>query len=110
MPVDSPPLPLVCTLSEHRTGTQVEMQIEIRSSTEQRGLYRLEVTKSGPAGSAQVSQQASFSLGAGALKRMQGLSLSMEPSAQYRAVLTVEASDNATYRCERSGPGTSEPL
>lgn len=110
MPADLPPPPVTCSLSEHRAGAQVEIQAEIRASIEQRGHYRLNVTKSGPSGSTKVSQQAAFSLRPGAVVRMQGLSLSMEPEARYRAVLTVEAGDEATYRCERTGPEASGPL
>ena len=110
MPADLPPPPLVCSLSEHRAGSQVEIRAEIRAGTEQRGLYRLKVTKSGPSGSAQVSQQAAFTLEPGIAARMQGLSLSMEPDARYSAVLTVEAGDKTTYRCERSGPEASDRL
>ncbi|WP_338103545.1 curli-like amyloid fiber formation chaperone CsgH [Methylorubrum populi] len=110
MPADLPPPPLACSLSEHHAGMQVEILAEIRANSVQQGLYRLRVTKDGPSGRTQVSQQAAFSLEPGAVARMHGVSLSMEHQARYRAVLIVEAGDQATYRCERSGPEAADPL
>ncbi len=66
--------------------------------------------KDAPSGRTQVSQQAAFTLEPGAVARMHGVSLSLEPKARYRAVLIVEAGDQATYRCERNGSEAADSL
>lgn len=98
-----PPMPIVCTVSEHRAGRQVQIEALIRSDAHQIGVYRLQVSKRGPSGSSQINQESEFTLEAGASVRIRGLSLSLEPEARYRAVLSVRVGD-ADYTCERSGP------
>lgn len=109
MPGDVSPPPIVCSLSEHRHGSQVRIGAEIRSDRPQSGNYRLQVLKHGPSGGAQVSQQSAFSLAPNAPARIQGLSLFVEPQGRYRARLSVRAGD-AEYACEREGPDASDSL
>ncbi|AMB43281.1 curli-like amyloid fiber formation chaperone CsgH [Methylobacterium sp. AMS5] len=109
MPGDISPLPIVCVMSEHRQGSQLRVEAEIRSNRPQSGRYRLLVMKQGPSGSAQVSQQSEFSLVPGSPVRVEGLSFSLEPYGRYRARLSVRAGD-AEYACEREGPDGSDSL
>lgn len=106
---DIPPPSISCTLLEQRQGTQVRIGAQIRADVAQSGTYRLEVIKSGPSGSSQISQQSEFTLDAGRSVQILGLSLSMEPSARYRAVLSVKTG-GSTYACERTGPGGTSEL
>jgi len=104
----SPP-PIVCVLSEHRQGSQVQVEADIHSNRRQSGRYRLSVVKQGPSGSAQVSQQSEFLLVPGSPVRVQGLSFSLEPYGRYRASLTLRTGD-AEYACEREGPDGSDVM
>ncbi|GJD78250.1 curli-like amyloid fiber formation chaperone CsgH [Methylobacterium gregans] len=103
------PPPISCALVEQRVGAQVRISVQIRSDAERVGIYRLQVIKQGPSGDSRISQQSKFALDAGRSMQIQGLSLSMEPSAHYRAVLSV-SSGGATYVCERTGPGGADDL
>ncbi|KQQ25391.1 hypothetical protein ASF53_22190 [Methylobacterium sp. Leaf123] len=106
---DLPPLPITCSVTELRQGSQIQIDAEIRSDAAQSGHYRLLVLKQGSSGSAQVSQQSDFSVAQGAAVRIQGLRLSIEPHGRYRARLLVRVG-NAEYTCEREGPDAPEPL
>lgn len=105
---DVPP-PISCTLLEHRAGSQVQIEVRLRSDGARTGTYRLQVVKQGRSGSAQINQESAFSLDAGRSVRIDGPSLSLEPSASYRAILSVKAND-ITYTCERSGPEPTDRL
>lgn len=105
---DVPP-PISCVLVEQRVGTQVQIAAQIRSDAARTGTYRLQVIKQGPSGDSRINQQSDFAVDAGRSVQIQGLSLSMEPSARYRAVLSV-SSEGVTYACERSGPGNADEL
>lgn len=100
--------PIVCTISERRSGLQVMIDATIRANATVRdGTYRLLVAKRGPAGNSQVSQGSTFSLEAGANVEIRGLSLSMEPDARYRATLSI-AIGPTTYDCDHDGPDPAE--
>ncbi|AWI86912.1 hypothetical protein C0214_00110 [Methylobacterium sp. DM1] len=104
------PLPsVVCTISERRVGDRVRIEAQIRSDKERAGIYELQVTKSGPAGSAQVIQRSDFTLDPGTPLQIQGLSLSLEPHGQYRARLLIRT-DNTEYGCKREGPDAADPI
>jgi hypothetical protein len=107
--ITHPPPPIVCTVSEHRAGRQVRIEALIRSDARQAGRYRLQVSKRGPSGDSQIDQESEFTLEAGASVRIRGLSLSLEPEARYRAVLSVRVGD-ADYTCERGGPEDGSSL
>jgi hypothetical protein len=108
-PADLSPPPISCTLVEQRDGAHLRIAARITADDARSGTYRLQVIKHGPAGDSQISQQSAFALDAGRTVQVQGVSLSMEPSARYRAALSV-SSGGATYGCERSGPESAEDL
>ena len=105
---DVPP-PISCALIEHRAGAQVQIEVRLRSESAQTGTYRLQVIKQGRSGQARINQESAFALDAGRSVRIDGPSLSMEPSASYRATLSVHAND-ITATCERTGPESSDTL
>ncbi|MRI52776.1 hypothetical protein D8770_02235 [Methylobacterium sp. DB1607] len=106
---DLPPPPIVCILSEHRQGSLVELEAEIRSSSVGSGTYRLLVTKQGLSGSAQVSQQSDFSISSDSIVRLDGPRFLLEPDGRYRARLSVRIG-SVEYMCEREGPDVAIPL
>ena len=106
---DLPASPIVCMLSEHREGSLVQIQGEIRSASVNSGTYRLLVRKQGPSGTAHVSQQSDFSISPDSIVRLDGLRFSLEPDGRYRAQLSVRVG-TVEYMCEREGPDLSTPL
>ena len=109
MPGDLPPPPVTCALSEQRQGSQVQIEVEIRSASAQSGSYRLLVLKRGSSGSAQVSQQSDLTLALDSSLRIRGPSLSIEPGGHYQARLVIHAG-GAEYTCEHEGPNASGPV
>lgn len=106
---DLPPPPIVCLLSEHREGSLLQIEAEIRSTSVKSGTYRLLVRKQGSSGSTQISQQSNFSIASNSTVRLDGLRISLEPDGRYRAQLSVRIGA-IEYTCEREGPDVTTPL
>lgn len=106
---DLPPPPIACVLSEHRQGSLIQIEAEIRSTSVKSGTYRLLVSKQGSSGSTQVSQQSDFSLASDPIMRLQGPRFSLEPDARYRARLAIRAGIDE-YLCESEGPDGANPI
>ena len=94
-----------CSVAATTTGNVVDLRGLAESPRPARGRYRLVVTKSGPAGTSNISQGGEFAVEPAAPARVGQVSISVEPEGRYEAILTLVV-DGRQIECRASGPDT----
>lgn len=98
----------ICSIEEEVAGASVTLRGVATASLPATGRYRLQLRKSGPAGTSTISQGGEFSLDANRSARLGQVGFNLEPEGRYEAELTLE-SDGRRLQCRLSGP-RSTPL
>ena len=93
---------LWCDISVRRTSNGVRITPLVRSDRSTSGEYSLVITKSGAAGSSDISQGGPFDAPRGAKQELGSSEISLERGSTFRAVLKVRAGGHEVCRKIRS--------
>lgn len=85
--------PLACTIQAQKVQGGLRLEALVATHHQAAGTYQLTLTKSGPAGSSDVSQGGEFSLLPGATTVLSGSELTLERGAKLTAKLSLATSE-----------------
>lgn len=91
--------PLACTIQATKVHDGLRLEALVAADHEAAGTYRLVLSKTGPAGSTDVSQGGEFAVMPGTTSVLSGSELSLERGAKLSAKLTL-ATQGADVDCE----------
>ena len=94
--------PMFCDISVVKTSHGVRITPVVRSDRSLSGEYSLTVTKSGGAGSSDISQGGPFDAPRGVNQKLGSSEISLERGSRFRAVLKVRAGGREVCRDVRS--------
>jgi len=97
LPPASPDAVVHCAIDAERMGQSVTLSPRIASDDGVMGVYTLAVTKSGPDGSAVLSQGGAFDTAAEDAGDVGEMTLTLEPGAALEATLRVEWNGGETF-------------
>lgn len=93
-------IPITCDVRSRRTANGLLIQARAFANRDVSGEYALVITKSGPAGSSDISQSGALDLEAGSSALLGENEISVERGARVRATLTLR--DDSGQLCRRS--------
>jgi hypothetical protein len=97
-PLDQPP-PIICSIVKQEGHERVQLRGRLVGRETAKGTFSLRVEKSGPSGSSTIAQSGTFSTAPNQEKLVGLASFNMEPSAHYKAELSLRVG-NQVYKCE----------
>jgi hypothetical protein len=102
-PVDQPP-PIVCSIVQQDIGNRLQIRGRVVGRQGAHGDFSLQVVKTGPSGSSNLSQSGTFSIPENRERLLGMATFNMAPGDHFKANLKIHL-DGKDYTCQSSDEG-----